>query len=222
MLNLTIVAELAAKLPDVAVGWLTAAVQMRGHDAELWREIERAAEPFRGVPMDEARKLPGIKSLRDAYRALGNDPTRYRGANEALVRRISQGKDLYRVNTVVDVNNLVTLETLCGGGTFDFDRVRPPILFRIGKPGESYEGIGRGQINLEGLPVFADEAGPFGCTTSDSQRAMVRLETTNILMVFIAFQGADQLPTILRRASDLLETYARAASLETGICPASG
>ena len=96
--------------------------------------------------MEQARKFPPIKALRDAYRALGNDPTRYRGSNEALVRRITQGKDLYRVNTVVDINNLVTLETLYSAGTFDFGHLQPPITFRIGQPGESYSGIGRGEI----------------------------------------------------------------------------
>ncbi len=140
--------------------------------------------------MEQARKFPPIKALRDAYRALGNDPTRYRGSNEALVRRITQGKELYRVNTVVDINNLVTLETLYSAGTFDFDHLQPPITFRIGQPGESYSGIGRGEIRLEGLPVFADSIGPVGSTTSDSERAMVRLETTRILMVFISFWAA--------------------------------
>ncbi|NLX99585.1 MAG: hypothetical protein GXY83_25905 [Rhodopirellula sp.] len=79
--------------------------------------------------------MPPIKALRDAYRALGNDPTRYRGSNEALVRRISQGKELYRVNTVVDINNLVSLQTLHSVGTFDMEHVSPPITFCIGQPG---------------------------------------------------------------------------------------
>jgi DNA/RNA-binding domain of Phe-tRNA-synthetase-like protein len=217
MLELTIASELKAKLPDVAVGWIVADAQVAGHDAELWREIEQAAGRFRGMTMTEARKFPAIKSLREAYKALGNDPTRYRGANEALVRRISQGKDLYAVNTVVDVNNLVTLETLYAGGAFDFHRLQPPVIFRIGRPGESYAGIGRGEIKLAGLPVFADRDGPFGSTTSDSERTMVRLETTKILMVLISFRGTDRLAEAARRAADLLGTYARAAGLETGV-----
>ena len=129
------------------------------------------------------------KALRDAYRALGNDPTRYRGSNEALVRRISQGKELYRVNTVVDINNLISLEHAELGGTFDLHLVQPPIIFRVGQPGELYSGIGRGEIKIEGLPVFADQLGPFGSTTSDSERTMVRLDTTTILMVVISFDG---------------------------------
>ena len=217
MLNLTISPDLKAKLANVVVGWITANVHVAEHDAGLWREIEIAVDRFRGMKMDDARKIPPTKTLRDAYRTLGNDPTRYRGSNEALVRRITQGKDLYRVNTVVDINNLVTLEILHSAGTFDFDRIQPPIVFRIGQPGESYLGIGRGEIKIEGLPVFADSAGPFGSTTSDSERAMVRLETTRILMVVISFLGSTGLDGVGQRAVGLLERYAGAGEIETGV-----
>jgi len=216
MLPLSISPDLKAKVPGVAVGRITAAVRNSRHDEALWREIDAAIARFRGMTMDEARKFPAIKALRDAYRALGNDPTRYRGSNEALVRRITQGKDLYRVNTVVDVNNLISLETLHSAGTFDFDRVQPPIIFRIGQPGESYAGIGRGEIKIEGLPVFADRLGPFGSTTSDSERTMVRPETTRVLMVVISFLGGEGLEGAVQRTARLLERYAGAGGIEMG------
>ncbi|MGA2064342.1 MAG: phenylalanine--tRNA ligase beta subunit-related protein [Thermoguttaceae bacterium] len=216
MLPLSISPDLKAKVPGVAVGRITAAVRNSRHDEALWREIDAAIARFRGMTMDEARKFPAIKALRDAYRALGNDPTRYRGSNEALVRRITQGKDLYRVNTVVDVNNLISLETLHSAGTFDFDRVQPPVIFRIGQPGESYAGIGRGEIKIEGLPVFADRLGPFGSTTSDSERTMVRPETTRVLMVVISFLGGEGLEGAVQRTARLLERYAGAGGIEMG------
>ena len=210
MISLTISPDLKAKIPSVVVGCITASVRNSQHDEALWQEIEAVAARFRGVSMDETRKSPPIKALRDAYRALGNDPTRYRGSNEALVRRISQGKNLYRVNTVVDINNLVSLETLHSAGTFDLDRVQPPIIFRVGQPGEFYSGIGRGEIKIEGLPVFADQTGPFGSTTSDSERTMVRLDTARIMMVVISFLGAEVMDVALERAAGLLERYAGA------------
>ena len=217
MLNLTIAPELKAKLSEVAVGWIAAGAKVAEHDAELWREIEFAADRFRGMTMVEARKFPAIKSLREAYKTLGNDPNRYRGANEALLRRISQGKELYRVNTVVDINSLVTLGTLFPGGTFDFGHVQPPITFRICGPGRIVPGHRAGEIKLAGLPVFADQLGPFGSTTSDSERTMVRLETTRILMVVISFRGTDRLNDAVLRAVELLEKYARAADVEAGV-----
>ena len=217
MIALTISPEFKVRIPNVVVGWITATVCNSQHDEALWHEIEALAAKFRGVNMDEARKSPPIKALRDAYRTLGNDPTRYRGSNEALVRRISQGKELYRVNTVVDINNLVSLNTLNSAGTFDFDRVQPPIIFRVGQPGEIYSGIGRGEIKIEGLPIFADQAGPFGSTTSDSERSMVRLETTRILMVIISFFGAEGMDEALGRAERSLERFAAAREIESGV-----
>ena len=217
MIELTIAPEFKAKIPAVTVGILTASVVIARHDAMLWQEIEAAASRFKGMTMDEARKFPPIKALRDAYRTLGNDPTRYRGSNEALVRRITQGKELYRVNTVVDINNLISLNTLHSAGTFDLEHVRPPITFRIGQPGESYSGIGRGEIKIEGLSVFADQLGPFGSTTSDSQRTMVWLETTRILMVVISFLRSEGLDAATGCAAALLEKYVAAAGIETGL-----
>jgi DNA/RNA-binding domain of Phe-tRNA-synthetase-like protein len=101
--------------------------------------------------------------------------------------------------------------------TFDLDRVQPPIVFRVGQPGEIYWGIGRGEIKIEGLPVFADQLGPFGSTTSDSERTMVQLETTKIMMVIISFLGAEGLDVALRRAAGALERYAAATGIETGV-----
>jgi DNA/RNA-binding domain of Phe-tRNA-synthetase-like protein len=95
MLPLTISPDLKGVVPNVVVGWITTTVRNSQHDEALWLEIKAVAALVRGMAMDQARKFPPIKALRDAYRGLGNDPTRYRGSNEALVRRITQGKDLY-------------------------------------------------------------------------------------------------------------------------------
>jgi DNA/RNA-binding domain of Phe-tRNA-synthetase-like protein len=219
--DFTISAELKTKIPPIAFGWITADVRVTDHDPNLWREIDAASDRFRGMSMTDARKFPPIKTLREAYKALGNDPTRYRGSNEALVRRITQGKDLYRVNTVVDINNLVTLETLYSAGTFDQRNLRPPITFRVGKAGECYSGIGRGEIRLEGLPVFADQIGPVGSTTSDSERAKVQLDTTAILTVIISFGGRNQLDQAVARAVQLFRRYTAATAVETGIVESS-
>ena len=217
VIPLTICPELKAVIPHAVVGCITANVQVTEHDGGLWHEIEAAVARFRGMTMDQARKFPPIRALRDAYRALGNDPTRYRGSNEALVRRIVQGKELYRGNTVVDINNLISLETLHSAGTFDLDHIKPPITFRIGQPGETYSGIGRGIIKIDGLPVFADTLGPFGSTTSDSERTMVLPQTTRAMMVIISFVGAEGMEGVVHRAAGLLQRYAAATGVGTKV-----
>jgi DNA/RNA-binding domain of Phe-tRNA-synthetase-like protein len=217
MISLTIDPTFKARVPTLTVGFITAQVRNSEHNEALWREIDTAAKKFEGMTMDEVRQYPRIKSLREAYRRLGNDPTRYRGASEALIRRIVQGKDLYHVHTVVDICNLVALESLFSTEVFDLETIQPPVLFRLGQPGETYFGIGRGEIKLKRLPVFADILGPFGCTTNDSERTMVRLESSKILMVVISFMGNDDMKVVLQRASELLEKYAGAMNVELGV-----
>ena len=165
--------------------------------------------------MDEARKFPPIKALRDAYRALGNDPTRYRGSNEALVRRIPRAKPLPGQygrghQQPDDPGDAALGRDVRPGSGAAADH------FRIGQPGESYSGIGRGEIKIEGLPVFADQLGPFGSTTSDSQRTMVQLETTSIMMVVISFLGTRD-GSRLAAGGRVAKAYAAARESRRGV-----
>jgi DNA/RNA-binding domain of Phe-tRNA-synthetase-like protein len=219
MIALSIAPNLKSAAPKVAVGIVTAAVIVTAHDEALWGEIDAKVAQISGylTTMEEVRKLPPIKATWDAYKALGQDPTRYRGSAEALYRRIIQGKGLYRVNTLVDINNLISLETMCSCGAIDQDKVQPPVVFRVGQEGESYAGIGRGEIKLARIPVFVDAQGPFGSTTSDSERTMVRLGTTHVMLLIISFGGKVELDNGVCRGVDLLAKYAGGRQIETTV-----
>jgi DNA/RNA-binding domain of Phe-tRNA-synthetase-like protein len=219
MIDLSIAVELKAVAPKVAVGVVTATVTVTQHDESLWQEIDTKVAQVSGqlTTMEEVRKLPPIKATWDAYKALGQDPTRYRGSAEALYRRIIQGKGLYRVNTVVDINNLISLETMCSCGAIDMGKVQPPVVFRVGQEGESYAGIGRGEIKLARIPVFVDTLGPFGSTTSDSERTMVRLDTARVMLLIISFGGREGVDEALPRSVELLRRYAEAREVETKV-----
>ncbi len=206
-----IAGELRERAPGVSLGVLEASVEVRERDEGLWGEISaRVGELERLLAATEISSIPEIAATRAAYKALGKDPSRYRGSAEAMLRRISQGKGLYRVNTVVDVNNLVSLETFHSIGLYDRAHLAPPLVFRRGGAGEEYQGIAKGAINLEGLPVFADGEGPFGNPSSDSARTMIRPETTEVLMAIVSFTGPATLDAALSRAGALLERYASA------------
>src|SRR5262249_785194 len=159
--------------------------------------------------------VPQIQALRRLYRGLGKDPARYRGASEALLRRILQGKGIYFVNTVVDINNLVSITTRHALGAYDLDRIHSDVVFRAGAAGESYQGIGRGDLNLEGLPVFSDATGPFGSPTSDSERTKITLQSRRIALVIIACSGREKLATEMTWTGDLLHRYVSAVDVTT-------
>jgi DNA/RNA-binding domain of Phe-tRNA-synthetase-like protein len=157
---------------------------------------------------------PQILATRAAYKALGKDPARYRGSAEALVRRIIAGKGLPRINAVVDIINLVSVESRLPIGLYDLAHVQGDIVFRAGRAGETYKGIGKYDLNLEGLPVFCDASSPHGSPTSDSERTMVTSETTHVLAVIISFGGEDGLDRWTQRTSELFAQFASANGCE--------
>ena len=91
------------------------------------------------------------------------------------------------------------------------------LMFRAGRAGETYKGIGKYDLNLEGLPVFCDALGPFGSPTSDSERTMVTAAAKKILLVIISFGGREGIERWTVRAMDLLKRYAAAGQFESQI-----
>jgi DNA/RNA-binding domain of Phe-tRNA-synthetase-like protein len=195
----------------VTLGCIAAEVRVADADARLARKLDAA---MAALPGGRLQDRPAIAATRAAYRALGKDPARYRPAAEALGRRVQQGKGLAAINTAVDCNNLLSLETGFSIGTYDRARLAPPLACRPGRPGESYDGIGRGPLNLEGLPVLVDAEGAFGSPTSDSMRTMVTTATTAILLVIFGFAPVPVEPAHLERARILLEAHCAARLLD--------
>jgi DNA/RNA-binding domain of Phe-tRNA-synthetase-like protein len=217
-MQIAIAPDIKAACPTLALGLITAPACVCADDNELWTEIATRTDDVRqSIRLDDVSGLAEIKALRAAYRAAGKDPARYRGSQEALLRRILKGVGLYRVNTIVDINNLVSIESRHSLGTYDVDRLVGEVTFRIGRPGETYKGIGKDELNLDCLPVYADAEGPFGSPSSDSQRAMITADTRRILMVVTAFSGRDGLHEAVDRAVALLRRYAGAEAIETAI-----
>jgi DNA/RNA-binding domain of Phe-tRNA-synthetase-like protein len=153
---------------------------------EIAAEARRLRERYTGA---KSAEVPGAADARSLYKALGLDPTKTRPSNEALLRRVLKGEDLYRVNTLVDALNLVSLRHQLPFGLYDLARVHPPIVLRKGTAGEAYEGIRKGPVHAFGRPVLVDTEGPFGNPTSDSARTMITLATRAALVVVYAPSG---------------------------------
>ena len=218
MPEISINPALKALVPNLALGCVSAHVSVEKHNEALWLEIDQhLGHLSAAIKPEQINTVPQIAAMRSAYKALGKDPSRYRGSAEALLRRVLQGKGLYQINSVVDINNLVSLESLNPAGTYDLEKITSPVELRVGAAGESYKGIGKDLINIESLPVFADAAGSFGSPTSDSERAMVRLETRKILMVIFSFTGPEGLERWIERASELLGRYSAGEEIETSL-----
>lgn len=184
--------EIAAEIPGVRPVVIEAnGLTVVPSGAELVREIdEKCADLRRRFTVESLAQFEPILAVRAMFRHWGLDPSKYRPSSEALLRRVVQGKGLYNVSNVVDLTNLGSIETGWPYGVYNRDAISGTICLRLGLPGEKYEGIGRRVWHLEGRPVLADSAGPFGSPISDSTRSQVSEGATNVLTVIYAPKSA--------------------------------
>ena len=141
---------------------------------------------------DEITKIPKLKLTRDGYKKMGKDPSHTRPACEALLRRVVKGNELYRLGDVIDLGNILSIETLRSVCVVDSDKLVGDIVIRLGKSSDNYEGINRGIINVTNIPVYTDEMGPFWCQTSDTLRTAVTATTKSILVMIICFDDFEK------------------------------
>ena len=208
-MHLSIDETLKAKCPKAALGCVSAQVVAQPSPPTLIMELNNCEQAILRLPEPRAAlESQQILATRAAYKALGKDPARYRGSAEALLRRVIAGKGLPRINTVVDIINLASVESRLSIGLYDLAHVQGDIVLRAGRTGETYKGIGKYDLNLEGLPVFCDAVGPHGSPTSDSERTMVTSETKQVLAVIVSFGGKEGLNRWTQRTSELFTQYA--------------
>ena len=219
-LVISIAPELAGKARLGVLG--IEGVTVKEADPTLAAEIDaEAAELRRRFGGGRSAEVPGAADARGLYKALGLDPTKTRPSNEALLRRVLKGEALYRVNTLVDALNLCSLRYQLPFGLYDLARVRPPVVLRKGRSGESYEGIRKGLVSVEDRPTLADEAGAFGNPTSDSARTMITLQTTSTLVACYApaAYSVPRLRDVLRGTDETLRRHCGGALTGTVILP---
>ena len=203
--------EIEQVCPNFVGACVEAEVVNSDYNSELWEEIHAISERFRAELTTETLKdVSGIAATRRVYRTCGKDPSRYRPASEALIRRILQGKKLYQIDTLVDLINLASIVYGYSIGGFDADKmVGEQLTLGIGKADEPYEGIGRGLINIEGLPVYRDEIGGVGTPTSDHERTKITAQTTHLLVLINGYDGnEDRVRANALYIQELLRKYA--------------
>jgi DNA/RNA-binding domain of Phe-tRNA-synthetase-like protein len=174
---------------------------------KLFRNKSTSSSPTTAdrYTIDSLKLMPAIQATRAAYKACGKDPSRYRPSSEALIRRTLRGMELYKVDTLVDAVNLASIAYGYSIGGFDADKIQGDTLtLGIGRAGEPYEGIGRGPLNIEGLPVYRDQIGGIGTPTSDHERTKLSLSSTRLLAVVNGYGGGEFLDDTVTLLQSLL------------------
>lgn len=211
MINIRCSEEIKRACPEFKGMALEATVINTPYNESLWKEIERFTVEYRTkYTVDSIKEMPAIQATRTAYKRCGKDPSRYRPSGEALCRRLLRGLELYKVDTVVDLINLVSIVSGYSIGGFDADKFEGDALtLGIGRAGEPYEGIGRGELNIEGMPVYRDAVGGVGTPTSDNERTKLSLGTTHLLAIVNGYDGdTTHLQETIDYMKALLEEYA--------------
>ena len=168
--------------------------------------------------MAEVNKRPGIAGTREAYKAFGKEPNRYRPSTEALCRRFVKGLDLYRTLALIDLVNL--LSVACGHsiGGFDADKISgDTLILGVGQEGEPYQAIGRGPLNIACLPVWRDSVGGIGTPTSDNERTKITADTRRILLTINIYKADMPENDKIAMTERLLMQYASARNITFNI-----
>ena len=194
MMKVIVSQEIERVCPDFVGACVEAQVVNSPYCAPLWEEINALGAKYREqLTTESLKQMPSIEATRRVYRACGKDPSRYRPASEALIRRMLQGKELYQRDTLVDLINLASIAFGYSIGGFDADRfVGDTLTLGVGRHDEPYEGIGRGMINIEGLPVYRDAAGGVGTPTSDHERTKIQMSTTRLVVLINGYDGCEE------------------------------
>lgn len=201
--------------PGLTVATVEADVTNVETSDELWSLLVRACDDIRSVTeLSDINKRPGIKATRDVYKALGKEPNRYRPSSEALCRRAVKGLELYRINALVDLINVLSLLSGYSIGGFDASKIDGDVLtLGVGREGEPFEAIGRGMLNICGMPVYRDNTGGIGTPTSDNERTKLDLSTTRLLMCINIYGEEMPADDVAGMAVNLLEKYAEANNI---------
>ena len=208
-MRITISQTIKESFPELTLAVISCEVRNTPSVGVLWNEIEAEIERIASsITLEEINKRPEIEATRKAYKLLGKDPNRYRPSAEALCRRIIRGIPIYKVSTLVDIINLVSIRSGFSIGGFDSNKIQGDIELGVGTNQDVFEAIGRGLMNVEGLPLFRDQVGGIGTPTSDNERTKISEDTTKLLLILNGYSGKEGLQEAIHHATQLLTNYA--------------
>lgn len=214
--------EILAVAPQFRVIKVEATIENGPTSDALWKELLAEGDRVRNLyDMSMINKRPGIAATRQAYKALGKEPNRYRPSSEALCRRLVKGMELYRTLTLIDLINLLSVRSGYSIGGFDADKIQGDTLrLGAGREGEHFEAIGRGVLNIASLPIYRDVIGGIGTPTSDEERTKLTPDTQHLLMCINIYGEELSLEDTINLTTDLLSRHANADDIKIEIISA--
>jgi DNA/RNA-binding domain of Phe-tRNA-synthetase-like protein len=183
---------------------------------EFAGEQARIRQQIGSTPLSEIASLAGWRS---AFRLFGVDPTQYRSAAEALLRRLTKKGDIPSINTVVDCCNLVSIRYALPVAAFDGGAVQEGLIVRFAQGSEYFTTLGE-EIDAHPLPgevIFTNPAGRVMARRwcwRQSEDSAARAETRRVLCTIEA-QHPQAGPEVARALADLQELLKKYAGGST-------
>ncbi len=218
MISISISELIYETCPEYVSVQLECEVKNSEFNISLWHDIKSFTNDFmKNTKVRDINKFTPILATRNVYKKLGKDPNRYRPSAEALRRRILKDNELYKINTLVDAINLISLKTGYSVGGFDANLIQGDLELGVGQKDEKFEAIARGFLNIENLPVYRDSIGGIGTPTSDEERTKIGLGTNKLLMLLNAYSGKKNLDEAIEYANDVLKKYVEAKKIKVRV-----
>ncbi len=217
-MNISVSESLKKMWPKTALGILEYEADVVKSPKELLDVFEEAIERLSDeYCMDDIAKLPHVEATRKAYKALGKNPSEYRNAAEAMLRRVVKSSGLYHINNIVEINNLISISSGYSIGSYDLDEVKGAVIYERAEEDLHYAGIGKSSVNIGCIPTLHDDDGAFGNATSDSQRAMIKEGHRRIASIIYSFDGTDGLKAWMDEFEKDLKAYCGVAEVKQSI-----
>ena len=218
-ISITIDKSLYQTYPEIRLGLIRFKTTVKEPSKEFWNYMNQEVLPEVRKNMENKSwaEIEGVRGSRKAYKAFGRDPGRYRVSSEALLRRVRRNDELYHINSVVDVNNLISVTSGLSVGSYDLNKIKGDIILRKANAGEGYDGIGKKFLDMENMLMLVDDEGLFGSSTSDSTRTMVTDKTTDVLVAIYCFENNIDLEKLLESAKKAFVKFADAKDITSWI-----
>ena len=221
--------DIVERFPFVVGGAIHATGVMNGPSpAELIEAFaaEQAAVLARigATPLSE---LPSLAAWRRVFRAFGVDPTGYRSAAEALLRRLTKQGSIPSINSLVDIGNLVSIRYGLPVAVFDLRALTGGITVRFAIGDERFTDLGSGDPETPepGEVIFTDDArlvcARRWCWRQSAESASGP-QTTEILVTVEGHhdRAADDVAAATADLEALLGAHTKPAAMRSGMVDA--
>src|SRR5579884_3020679 len=209
--------EILARFPSIVGGVIFAQGMTNGPTPESLRaaflaEQHATLQRLGNTPLSQVKSLA---AWRKAFRGFGVDPTQYRSAAEALLRRLTKSGEIPSIGTLVDVGNLVSIRHAIPTAVFDLDKLEPPVTVRFANGDEDFHDIGQSvSVHPEaGEVIFVDTANVVVARRwcwRQSEEGAVGPQTQNVVITTEAHHAEARcdVEAAVRDLHELLAAYA--------------